>query len=48
MTGSARSLNAIDAQVLRISMVEDEGKRQLSCESVGVGTDAMEHIVASL
>ena len=32
----------------RISMVEDEGIRRMSCELVGVGAEAMEGIITSL
>lgn len=48
LTPLFETLNAIGAQVHRISMVEDEGKRKMSCELVGVGSEAMDDIVASL
>jgi putative Mg2+ transporter-C (MgtC) family protein len=41
-------LNAVGARVDRISMVEEEGIRRLNCEIVGVGTETMDDIVASL
>jgi putative Mg2+ transporter-C (MgtC) family protein len=42
------TLNALGAQAHRISMVEDEGKRTLRCELVGVGREAMSGIISSL
>ena len=48
LTPLFETLNAIGAQVQRISMVEDEGKRLMSCELVGVGPEAMEGIMSSL
>jgi putative Mg2+ transporter-C (MgtC) family protein len=48
LTPLFETLNAVGATVDRISMVEDEGKRQLSCEIVGIGKEAMDAIVASL
>ena len=48
LTPLFETLNAIGATVHRLSMVEDEGKRRLTCELVGVGAEAMEGVVASL
>ena len=48
LTPLFETLNAIDAQVHRMSMVESDGRRRLSCELVGVGTEAMDSVVASL
>ncbi|MCP4305125.1 MAG: MgtC/SapB family protein [bacterium] len=48
LTPLFETLNAIGAQVHRVSMVEDEGKRRMSCELVGIGKEAMEGVVASL
>ena len=42
------TLNALGAQAHRISMVEDEGRRTLRCELVGVGREAMSGIISSL
>jgi hypothetical protein len=41
-------LNALGAHVHKMSMVETGGTRKLSCELVGVGTEAMDEIVSSL
>lgn len=41
-------LNAVGATVDRIAMVEEKGIRRLSCEIVGIGTEAMDDVVASL
>jgi len=41
-------LNAVGATVDRIAMVEEKGIRKLSCEIVGIGTEAMDDVVASL
>lgn len=48
LTPLFETVNALGGHVHRMSMVEDEGKRQLSCELVGVGPEAMQDIVASL
>jgi len=48
LTPLFETLNAIGAQVHRISMVEDEGKRRMTCDVVGVGPEAMEGLVTSL
>ena len=48
LTPLFETLNAIGAQVHRMSMVEDDGKRRLQCELVGIGTEAMDGVVASL
>ena len=48
LTPLFETINAVGGQVHRLSMVEDEGKRKLSCELVGVGTEVMNDIVASL
>ncbi len=48
LTPLFETLNAIGAQVQRISMVEDEGTRRMSCELVGVGSDAMDGLIMSL
>jgi len=48
LTPLFETLNGIGAQVHRISMVEDEGKRRMVCEVVGVGSEAMEGLVSSL
>jgi (p)ppGpp synthase/HD superfamily hydrolase len=42
------TLNAMGAQVHAISMEEDEGRRVLRCELVGVGSEAMTEILTSL
>lgn len=42
------TLNAIGATVDQISMTEDEGRRRLTCEIVGIGAEAMDGVVASL
>lgn len=42
------TLNAIGATVDKISMIEDEGMRRLTCEIVGIGNEAMDGVVASL
>jgi uncharacterized membrane protein YhiD involved in acid resistance len=48
LTPLFETLNAVGATVGRISMVEDEGTRKLTCEIVGIGGEAMDAIVASL
>ena len=48
LTPVFESLNAMGAQIYRMSMVEDEGKRRLTCEVAGLGTEAMEGIISSL
>lgn len=48
LTPLFEALNAIGAQVHRMSITEDEGRRTLDCEIVGIGADAMDDIVASL
>ncbi|MCP3974852.1 MAG: MgtC/SapB family protein [bacterium] len=48
LTPLFESINAIGARVHRISIVEEEGKRQLNCEIVGIGSEAMDGIIASL
>ena len=48
LTPLFESLNAIGAQVHRMSIVEQEGTRQLDCELVGVGSEALDEIVSSL
>lgn len=48
LTPLFETLNAIGAQVHQMSMVEDEGKRRMSCELVGVGGEAMDGVIASL
>lgn len=48
LTPLFETLNALGVQVHRIAMIEDEGKRRLSCELVGIGTEAMDGVVASL
>ena len=48
LTPLFETLNAVGAQVQRISMVEDEGKRRMSCDLVGVGPEAMGGIIMSL
>jgi len=48
LTPLFETLNAIGAQVQRISMTEDEGRRRMSCELVGVGSEAMDGIIMSL
>lgn len=48
LTPLFETLNALGAQVHQISMVEHEGTRRLSCETVGVGSEAMEEIISSL
>ena len=48
LTPLFETLNALGAQVHRIAMVEDEGKRRMTCELVGVGSEAMSGILSSL
>ena len=48
LTPLFETLNAMGAQVHRISMVETEGTRRLNCELVGVGSEAMDGILTSL
>lgn len=48
LTPLFQSLNAYGAYVQRMSIDEAEGKRQLNCEVVGVGTEALREIVNSL
>jgi len=48
LTPLFETLNAMGAQVQRISMVEDEGTRRMSCDLVGVGPEAMDGIILSL
>ncbi len=48
LTPLFETLNAMGAQVHRISMIEDDGRRRLSCELVGVGAEAMDGIIMSL
>jgi putative Mg2+ transporter-C (MgtC) family protein len=48
LTPLFETLNALGAQVHRMSMTEDEGKRRVRCELVGVGDEAMEGILSSL
>lgn len=48
LTPLFETLNAVGATVNQISMVEDEGKRKLTCEIIGIGHEAMEAIIASL
>jgi len=48
LTPLFETLNAINAQVHRMSIVESDGRRQLSCELVGVGNEAMDGVIASL
>lgn len=48
LTPLFETLNAIGAQVHRISMTEDDGTRLLRCEIVGIGQESMDEIVLSL
>ena len=48
LTPLFEALNAIGAQVNRMSIIEDEGKRRLTCEIAGVGIEAMNDILSSL
>lgn len=48
LTPLFETLNAIGAQVYRMTMMEHEGTRQLTCQLVGVGDEAMESVLASL
>lgn len=48
LTPLFETINALGAQVHRMSMMEDEGKRRLRCELVGVGSEAMAEILSSL
>jgi putative Mg2+ transporter-C (MgtC) family protein len=48
LTPLFESLNAIGAQVNRISIVEDGGTRQLTCDISGIGPEAMGDIIAAL
>lgn len=48
LTPLFETLNAIGAHVARMSIVEDEGKRRLTCEIAGIGPEALSEIVASL
>lgn len=48
LTPLFETLNAIGAQVTNMSIIEDEGKRRLSCHIAGIGPEALSDIVASL
>jgi putative Mg2+ transporter-C (MgtC) family protein len=48
LTPLFETLNALGAQVHRMSMVEAEGTRRMRCELVGVGREAMAGIVTAL
>lgn len=48
LTPLFETLNAIGAQVHKMSMVESAGTRQLRCELFGVGNEAMDDVIASL
>ncbi|NNF64004.1 MAG: MgtC/SapB family protein [Acidimicrobiia bacterium] len=48
LTPLFEALNAIGAQVHRLSIAEDEGRRKLDCEITGIGTEAMNDILSSL
>ncbi len=48
LTPLFETLNALGAEVQQMSVVEDEGTRLLTCELVGVGSEAMEGIISSL
>lgn len=48
LTPLFETLNAIGAQVHQISIIENEGKRRLTCGLIGVGSEAMDGILASL
>jgi putative Mg2+ transporter-C (MgtC) family protein len=48
LTPLFETLNAIGAQVQRMSIVEAEGRRRMTCEVVGVGPEALTDVVAAL
>jgi putative Mg2+ transporter-C (MgtC) family protein len=48
LTPLFESLNAFGATVDRISMIEDGGTRKLTCGIVGIGSESLDHLVASL
>jgi putative Mg2+ transporter-C (MgtC) family protein len=48
LTPLFETLNAIGARVNNMSIIEDEGRRRLTCELSGVGPDAMSGIIDSL
>ncbi len=48
LTPLFETLNALGAQVHQISMTEEDGRRRMRCELVGVGSEAMEGILSSL
>jgi len=48
LTPLFETLNAIGAQVHRISMVEDGGLRTMTCEIVGIGSDDLDSLIAAL
>ena len=48
LTPLFETLNALGAQVHQMSMVEREGTRLLRCELIGVGSEAMAGVIASL
>jgi putative Mg2+ transporter-C (MgtC) family protein len=48
LTPLFETLNAIGAQIYRMSMTEDEGTRLLRCEIAGIGEEYMSEIVSSL
>ncbi len=48
LTPLFETLNAIGARVTNMSIIEDEGRRRLTCELSGVGPDAMSGIIDSL
>jgi putative Mg2+ transporter-C (MgtC) family protein len=48
LTPLFETLNSVGATVGRISMIEDEGIRKLTCEIVGIGSETMDDVVASL
>ena len=48
LTPLFETLNAVGATVGRLSMFENEGARKMTCEIVGIGSEAMDSIVASL
>jgi putative Mg2+ transporter-C (MgtC) family protein len=48
LTPLFETLNAIGAHVQRMSIVEVEGRRRMSCEIVGAGPEALADVVAAL
>ena len=48
LTPLFEGLDAVGAQMQQMSMSEAEGKRMLTCEILGIGSESMEGVVSSL